>query len=524
MHGDDHLEQLTLCDTRSGTQETVRAGYLFVFIGAEPRTEWLEGVVARDAKGFVLTGPDLLVRRATAAGLEPRPRPLLPRGQRAGRVRGGRRPGQLDQAGRVGGRRGRDGDPAPPQIPGAPVSEPRTAAARRAADPVPVRGPERRPARLAGRARSRRRVPGRCHDPRRRRTGLVLLRVALRDALDVERVQGGEIELFRTDYYGSYTGAFDAYLPDRGVRSCTRAPPGPSPTAGSSSCPPPTSAGRCGSGSRWPTHLLAGFAIQGRGRQRHGRPARAAGGARFGDRRSHPRAQQSGGRGAARRARRCATGWPRCGTRSARWPAAASPPTNSKRSPTWPARPSIAAGMRRPCHRWRRPTARTSWPTGSRTTASTDGWDLAPTLVAAGVDVAWLERLAEVVRRHRIGCRPVLPGAGAGVRRPARRDHRGGRAHLGVARVGQAVHADGPRAAPDVRRARRPRRHPDDARPQARRRHRGRPRLRPQPPEDLRLPGRAESGVDEPHRQRGRCHGRRRHAHRPHPRPTATIG
>jgi thioredoxin reductase (NADPH) len=60
VHGDDHLEQLTLCDTRAGTQETVRAGYLFVFIGAEPRTEWLEGVVARDAKGFVLTGADLL--------------------------------------------------------------------------------------------------------------------------------------------------------------------------------------------------------------------------------------------------------------------------------------------------------------------------------------------------------------------------------------------------------------------------------------------------------------------------------
>jgi thioredoxin reductase (NADPH) len=60
VHGDDHLEELTLYDNRSSTQETVRAGYLFVFIGAEPRTEWLEGVVARDARGFVLTGPDLL--------------------------------------------------------------------------------------------------------------------------------------------------------------------------------------------------------------------------------------------------------------------------------------------------------------------------------------------------------------------------------------------------------------------------------------------------------------------------------
>ncbi len=60
-YGGDHLEELTLCNTRAGVQETVPTGYLFVFIGAAPRTEWLEGVVARDARGFVLTGPDLLV-------------------------------------------------------------------------------------------------------------------------------------------------------------------------------------------------------------------------------------------------------------------------------------------------------------------------------------------------------------------------------------------------------------------------------------------------------------------------------
>jgi thioredoxin reductase (NADPH) len=60
-HGDDHLEGLTLCDRRAGTQETVPAGYLFVFIGAAPRTEWLGGVVARDPMGFVLTGRDLVV-------------------------------------------------------------------------------------------------------------------------------------------------------------------------------------------------------------------------------------------------------------------------------------------------------------------------------------------------------------------------------------------------------------------------------------------------------------------------------
>jgi thioredoxin reductase (NADPH) len=61
MRGDDHLEELTLCNSRDGTQETVRAGYLFAFIGAEPRTEWLDGVVERDSRGFVLTGPDLVL-------------------------------------------------------------------------------------------------------------------------------------------------------------------------------------------------------------------------------------------------------------------------------------------------------------------------------------------------------------------------------------------------------------------------------------------------------------------------------
>jgi thioredoxin reductase (NADPH) len=66
--GDDHLEEITLCDNGAGTKETVRAGYLFVFIGAAPRTGWLDGVVDRDARGFVLTGPDLLVRGSRPKG------------------------------------------------------------------------------------------------------------------------------------------------------------------------------------------------------------------------------------------------------------------------------------------------------------------------------------------------------------------------------------------------------------------------------------------------------------------------
>ena len=57
--GDGHLETITLADRAAGTEEVVDAGWLFVFIGAAPRTDWLGEEVARDARGFVLTGPEL---------------------------------------------------------------------------------------------------------------------------------------------------------------------------------------------------------------------------------------------------------------------------------------------------------------------------------------------------------------------------------------------------------------------------------------------------------------------------------
>ena len=58
-HGSEHLEGLTLRDSSSGQTERVDAQYLFVFIGAAPLTGWLDGVVARDSRGFVISGPDL---------------------------------------------------------------------------------------------------------------------------------------------------------------------------------------------------------------------------------------------------------------------------------------------------------------------------------------------------------------------------------------------------------------------------------------------------------------------------------
>jgi thioredoxin reductase (NADPH) len=59
-HGTDHLEQVTLEDARTGDQSTYPASHLFVFIGGAPRTQWLDGVVVRDGRGFIPTGPSLL--------------------------------------------------------------------------------------------------------------------------------------------------------------------------------------------------------------------------------------------------------------------------------------------------------------------------------------------------------------------------------------------------------------------------------------------------------------------------------
>ena len=57
--GEGHLERLTLRDRRDGATEDVMTGWLFVFIGAQPRTDWLGSTVARDEHGFVLTGTAL---------------------------------------------------------------------------------------------------------------------------------------------------------------------------------------------------------------------------------------------------------------------------------------------------------------------------------------------------------------------------------------------------------------------------------------------------------------------------------
>ena len=60
VHGEDHLESISILCKSSGDIRRVPASGLFIFIGAEPRTAWLDGTVDRDERGFILTGQDLL--------------------------------------------------------------------------------------------------------------------------------------------------------------------------------------------------------------------------------------------------------------------------------------------------------------------------------------------------------------------------------------------------------------------------------------------------------------------------------
>jgi thioredoxin reductase (NADPH) len=60
VHGEARLDAITICRGSVGRPEKLPASSLFIFIGAQPRTEWLGDLIERDERGFVLSGPDLL--------------------------------------------------------------------------------------------------------------------------------------------------------------------------------------------------------------------------------------------------------------------------------------------------------------------------------------------------------------------------------------------------------------------------------------------------------------------------------
>ncbi len=93
--GEHHLEAVVVENNRSGARRTLSACALFVFIGAEANTGWLEGAVELDESGFVLTGRELgssTLEGKASYGLSREPYPLetsLPGVFAAGDVRSG---------------------------------------------------------------------------------------------------------------------------------------------------------------------------------------------------------------------------------------------------------------------------------------------------------------------------------------------------------------------------------------------------------------------------------------------------
>ncbi len=75
--GEGKLDAVTILNSQTGQQETSPATALFIFIGAMPRTDWLDGMVERDEQGFILAGPDLVRNGKRPKGWQPNRDPFL---------------------------------------------------------------------------------------------------------------------------------------------------------------------------------------------------------------------------------------------------------------------------------------------------------------------------------------------------------------------------------------------------------------------------------------------------------------
>ena len=78
VDGENVLERITLKDVKTGEQRTVPTKALFIYIGAKPGTTWLDSLVLKDGKGYIITGNDLIKEKSFNTFWKLERKPLLP--------------------------------------------------------------------------------------------------------------------------------------------------------------------------------------------------------------------------------------------------------------------------------------------------------------------------------------------------------------------------------------------------------------------------------------------------------------
>ena len=78
VDGEKVLENITLKDVNTNEEKTVPAKALFIYIGAKPGTSWLNDIVFKDNKGFIITGNELLREKSFYNFWKLERKPLLP--------------------------------------------------------------------------------------------------------------------------------------------------------------------------------------------------------------------------------------------------------------------------------------------------------------------------------------------------------------------------------------------------------------------------------------------------------------
>jgi thioredoxin reductase (NADPH) len=68
VEGVDRCEKITIKNGKDASTETASASALLIYAGAVPRTDWLAGIVERDAQGYLISGQHLMLEGKRPTG------------------------------------------------------------------------------------------------------------------------------------------------------------------------------------------------------------------------------------------------------------------------------------------------------------------------------------------------------------------------------------------------------------------------------------------------------------------------